>query len=166
MREKHRAKNFQLNGHASGIVQCSSSTTRTNFHRSLESSLTSLLKRGSTHLMGNHRDFQINVVQLSWLSVEQQRSACAATIRKVEDSFSRPRSRRKHVDDCENSRYSVESIPRLLHTFKLTKNELMSRMLNEKHVPSKREILKTLMKIYDSMGLIAQYMIRGKIIQQ
>lgn len=39
-------------------------------------------------------------------------------------------------------------------------------MLNENEIPTKRQVLKTLIKIYDPKGLIAHYIIRGKIIQQ
>lgn len=51
-------------------------------------------------------------------------------------------------------------------TFKLSRNELMNSMLQPDFVPTKREILKTLMKIFDPLGLIAHYIIRGKVIQQ
>ena len=51
-------------------------------------------------------------------------------------------------------------------TFKMCQDELVDKMLSFNFAPSKREILRTLMRIFDPLGLIAIYLIRGKIVLQ
>ena len=51
-------------------------------------------------------------------------------------------------------------------TYKICRDELVKKMLSDDFVPSKREILRTLMRTFDPLGLIALYLIRGKIVLQ
>lgn len=51
-------------------------------------------------------------------------------------------------------------------TYKLHTNNMVEKMLDETHHPSKRELLTTLMKVFDPLGLIAHYLIRAKMILQ
>ena len=51
-------------------------------------------------------------------------------------------------------------------TFKLRLDDLLVKMLEGNYVPTKREVLKTLMRIFDPLGFIAHYLIRGRILLQ
>lgn len=51
-------------------------------------------------------------------------------------------------------------------TFKMTRDELMKKMMTTDFVPSKREILRTLLRSFDPLGIIAHYLVRGKIVLQ
>lgn len=51
-------------------------------------------------------------------------------------------------------------------TFRLTSNETLEKMLNNDLVPSKREVLRIIMRIFDPLGLISHFTIRGKVILQ
>lgn len=50
--------------------------------------------------------------------------------------------------------------------YKLHTNNMVEKMLDETHHPTKRELLTTLMKVFDPLGLIAHYLIRAKMILQ
>ncbi|XP_055584824.1 uncharacterized protein LOC129737688 [Uranotaenia lowii] len=51
-------------------------------------------------------------------------------------------------------------------TFKINWSRLDSELLNLKRVPTKREVLKTLMSIYDPLGLVSHYLMFLKILLQ
>lgn len=51
-------------------------------------------------------------------------------------------------------------------TYKLAREELLQKMINSDYVPTKREVLRTLMRIFDPLGLISHYLIRGRIVLQ
>jgi Pao retrotransposon peptidase/Protein of unknown function (DUF1759) len=50
--------------------------------------------------------------------------------------------------------------------FKLTHNTYLTKMLEEDSSFTKREVLRVLMKIFDPLGLIAHFLIRGRMILQ
>lgn len=50
--------------------------------------------------------------------------------------------------------------------FRRTFDDLLEKMCAEKYVPTKREVLSAVMKIFDPKGLIAKYVIRGKSLLQ
>lgn len=51
-------------------------------------------------------------------------------------------------------------------TYKIHTNYMIEKMLDTAHHPTKREMLTTLMKVFDPLGLIAHYLIRAKMILQ
>ncbi|XP_055902932.1 uncharacterized protein LOC129939084 [Eupeodes corollae] len=53
-----------------------------------------------------------------------------------------------------------------LFTYRISDDGLLKKMLTSDSSISKREILKTIMRIFDPLGLISHYIIRGRIILQ
>ena len=51
-------------------------------------------------------------------------------------------------------------------TYKLLTNNMIPKMLEKDYHPTKREILSTIMKVFDPLGLISHYMVRSKILLQ
>lgn len=126
-----------------------------------------------------------------WLQSFDDKDEALRVAQQVKDVHSRGgfeirnwRSNSKHVTDelgerCEeevNLQLSEEQTEKFLgvwysskrdaYTFSLKLNKAHTEILSGQRTPTKRELLRTLMSIYDPIGLISQFTIRLKILMQ
>ncbi|XP_055603913.1 uncharacterized protein LOC129752144 [Uranotaenia lowii] len=53
-----------------------------------------------------------------------------------------------------------------LFTFSTSMQPAIEQIINQEHTPTKREVLRTVMSLFDPLGLIAHFVVHGKIIMQ